>query len=73
VVRVHYTTPTESGSSGSPVFVEHQWKAAAFHHYGTAETRKLNGKSGTYKPNEGISFASTSDAHASCKGLEFCF
>jgi len=73
VVLVHYTTPTESGNSGSPVFVQGQWKAIALHHSGSAETRQLNGKVGTYSANEGISLASISDALARSKGLEFCF
>jgi len=73
VIRVHYKTPTESGSSGSPVFVESQWKAIALHHSGSAEMRKLNGENGTYNANEGISLAGISDALAAAKGLEFFF
>ncbi|WP_316227179.1 MULTISPECIES: serine protease [unclassified Bradyrhizobium] len=73
VVMVHYTTPTTNGSSGSPVFVERQWKAIALHHSGSAEMRRLNGKGGTYRANEGISLASISDALAADKELEFCF
>jgi hypothetical protein len=73
VVLLHYTTPTESGSSGSPVFVQTQWKAIALHHSGSAETRQLNGKAGTYNANEGISLASISDALAAAKGLELSF
>lgn len=73
VVRVHYTTPTESGSSGSPVFVQSQWEAIALHHSGSAEMRRLNGKDGTYKANEGISLASISDALSAERGVEFFF
>jgi len=73
VVRVHYTTPTEAGSSGSPVFVQSQWKVIALHHSGSAEMRRLNGKDGTYKANEGISLASISDALAAQTGQEFFF
>ena len=73
VVLVHYRTPTTNGNSGSPVFVETQWRAIALHHSGSAETRKLNGKDGTYQANEGISLASISDALAAEKDLEFCF
>ncbi|WP_398472911.1 trypsin-like peptidase domain-containing protein [Tardiphaga sp.] len=73
VVLVHYTTPTERGSSGSPVFIHNQWKAVALHHSGSAETRKLNAAIGTYKANEGISLASISEALAAEKGLEFIF
>jgi Trypsin-like peptidase domain len=73
VVFVHYRTPTTNGNSGSPVFVERQWKAVALHHSGSAEMRRLNGKDGSYQANEGISLASISDALAAEKGLEFCF
>jgi hypothetical protein len=73
VVFVHYRTPTTNGNSGSPVFVERQWKAVALHHSGSAEMRRLNGKDGSYQANEGISLASISDTLAAEKGLEFCF
>ncbi len=51
--RVHYRTPTEPGSSGSPVF-DDQWRLIAIYHAGRADMRKLNGKPGTYEANEGI-------------------
>jgi S1-C subfamily serine protease len=51
--RVHYRTPTEPGSSGSPVF-DDQWRLVAIHHAGKLNMGKLNGKSGTYEANEGI-------------------
>jgi V8-like Glu-specific endopeptidase len=50
---VHYRTPTEPGSSGSPVF-DDQWRLIAIHHAGRSGIRKLNGKPGTYEANEGI-------------------
>jgi S1-C subfamily serine protease len=50
---VHYRTPTEPGSSGSPVF-DNQWRLIAIHHAGRSDMRKLNGKPGTYDANEGI-------------------
>jgi hypothetical protein len=50
---VHYRTPTEPGSSGSPVF-DDQWRLIALHHAGGANMRKLNGQLGTYDANEGI-------------------
>jgi S1-C subfamily serine protease len=52
--RVHYRTPTEPGSSGSPVFND-QWELIALHHAGRADMRKLKGEPGTYEANEGIS------------------
>jgi hypothetical protein len=50
---VHYRTPTEPGSSGSPVF-DDQWRLIALHHAGRSDMPRLNGKPGTYEANEGI-------------------
>jgi tetratricopeptide (TPR) repeat protein len=50
---LHYRTPTEGGSSGSPVF-NNNWALIGIHHGGSWEMRKLNGKGGTYAANEGI-------------------
>jgi hypothetical protein len=50
---VHYRTPTDPGSSGSPVF-NADWQVIALHHAGTSETPRLHG-SGTYEANEGVS------------------
>jgi hypothetical protein len=52
-IRVHYRTPTEGGSSGSPVF-NTAWQVVALHHAGDRDMGKLNGKPGTYAANEGI-------------------
>lgn len=52
--RIHYRTPTEPGSSGSPVF-DDQWRLIALHHAGRTDMPKLNGKAGSYEANEGIS------------------
>jgi hypothetical protein len=51
--RVHYRSPTEPGSSGSPVF-DGQWQLIALHHGGGFEMPRLNSKGGTYAANEGI-------------------
>lgn len=59
VCRVHYTAPTEGGSSGSPVFNASLWQVIALHHKGgKAGMPRLNGASGTYGANEGISIQS---------------
>lgn len=51
--KVHYRTPTEPGSSGSPVF-DDQWRLIALHHAGRSDMRQLNGRDGVYEANEGI-------------------
>jgi V8-like Glu-specific endopeptidase len=50
---LHYRTPTEGGSSGSPVFNQ-QWKLIGLHHAGGFELQRLHGNPGTYAANEGI-------------------
>ena len=50
--RLHYRTPTEPGSSGSPVF-DTDWNVVAVHHSGNAGVQRLDGP-GTYDANEGI-------------------
>ena len=63
VCRVHYRAPTEGGSSGSPVFNAGLWQAIALHHSGgRIGMPRLNGKSGTYAANEGISLLSIAEA-----------
>jgi V8-like Glu-specific endopeptidase/tetratricopeptide (TPR) repeat protein len=50
--RVHYRTPTEPGSSGSPVF-NGGWELVALHHSGSTTMNRIHG-TGTYEANEGI-------------------
>lgn len=51
---VHYRTPTEKGSSGSPVFDQDYWSVVALHHKGRSDLPRLNGIEGTYEANEGV-------------------
>ena len=50
--KIHYRTPTEPGSSGSPVF-DKNWELIAVHHAGGKNVKMLNGE-GYYAANEGI-------------------
>lgn len=51
---LHYRTPTEPGSSGSPVFEPDNWEVVALHHRGEGEMERIDGEEGTYEANEGI-------------------
>ena len=48
---LHYRTPTEPGSSGSPVFEQTDWRVVGLHHKGTEEMKRLDGE-GSYQANE---------------------
>src|SRR3954454_18724869 len=50
---LHYRSPTEVGSSGSPVF-DDEWRLIGLHHSGGTRMPQLNGAGGTYAANEGI-------------------
>ncbi|ANM30177.1 hypothetical protein ABI59_12235 [Acidobacteria bacterium Mor1] len=50
---LHYRSPTEPGSSGSPVF-NREWELIGLHHRGLRKMPRLNGVEGTYKANEGV-------------------
>jgi hypothetical protein len=64
---IHYRTPTEGGSSGSPVF-NRQWMLIGLHHAGSENMQRLNGKEGTYAANEGIWIRAIQAAIAAEKG-----
>jgi hypothetical protein len=52
---VHYRTPTEPGSSGSPVFEPNDWEVVALHHKGKDKMKRIDGQDGFYEANEGVS------------------
>lgn len=60
---MHYRTPTESGSSGSPVFDEADWQVVGIHHFGSGQG-KIRSLDGTklWRANEGVSIFSVRDA-----------
>ncbi|MCB1023865.1 MAG: trypsin-like peptidase domain-containing protein [Acidobacteria bacterium] len=59
---VHYRTPTEPGSSGSPVFDQYGWEVVAIHHGGSDDLPRIDGAPGTYQANEGIAVSAIREA-----------
>jgi len=59
---LHYRTPTNPGSSGSPVFDEQFWTVVALHHAGDKDMPRLNGAEGRYEANEGIAISAIQNA-----------
>ncbi len=51
-LRIQYRTPTNPGSSGSPVFND-EWDLVGVHHAGSAEMPRLDG-SGAHEANQGV-------------------
>jgi V8-like Glu-specific endopeptidase len=65
---LHYRTPTEGGSSGSPVF-DDEWRVVGLHHAGDAYLARLDGQPGTYEANEGIAIAALLHAAAAAASV----
>lgn len=59
---LHYRTPTNPGSSGSPVFDEQFWTLIALHHAGEKDMPRLNNAEGRYEANEGIAISAIQNA-----------
>lgn len=59
---LHYRTPTEPGSSGSPVFDQDYWTVVGLHHMGRSDMPRLHGEPGTYQANEAISITAICEA-----------
>ena len=53
---LRYRTPTEHGSSGSPVFEENGWEVVGLHHASDLYER-LDRKQPPYEANEGIAIS----------------
>jgi Trypsin-like peptidase domain/MAP3K TRAFs-binding domain len=59
---LHYRTPSEEGSSGSPVFDQNYWSVVALHHKGRSDMPLLKGQPGSYEANEGIAIEAIREA-----------
>ena len=51
--RIHYRSPTEPGSSGSPLFND-EWELIGIHHGGGEDMPQLENPGTEYEANEGI-------------------
>jgi hypothetical protein len=51
---LHYRSPSEPGSSGSPVF-NSEWQLIGVHHAGGFDRPRLRNQGGSYAANEAIS------------------
>src|SRR5262249_1501096 len=65
---LHYRTPTEKGSSGSPVFDQDFWTVVGLHHKGMDTMPHLHGTPGTYQANEAISISAIRQAMRNYSG-----
>lgn len=59
---LHYRTPTQPGSSGSPVFEPKDWRVVGLHHKGLKKMPRIDGEAGTYEANEGIAIPALQNA-----------
>lgn len=59
--ELHYRTPTDPGSSGSPVFDQDGWKVLGLHRAGGHRVPRLRG-TGTYEANVGIPIVAIREA-----------
>jgi hypothetical protein len=56
--KLHYRTPTEGGSSGSPIFDPLGWQVVGLHHAWKEDLPMLDGSGKCYNANEGIAILS---------------
>jgi hypothetical protein len=72
---LHYRTPTEGGSSGSPVFEAEDWRVVGLHHAGgrfeQVEDPPLDGTPPPYDANEGITVRAIKAAIAAAPFAKF--
>ena len=52
-LRMQYRTPTNPGSSGSPVFND-EWDLVGVHHAGSTAMPRLDGSGGVHEANQGV-------------------